>query len=182
MKRISYLLFLGFLISIIASSCSNTKTYSQQLDDEQALITTYIKRNNIIVVSTFPTSMPWVKNGNDIYVKTSSGLYFHMIDPGNTTNMDTLMSKNTVVTRFKQYTLNAVSDTISNWNTIDYPYPETFTYGDMTQSCKGFQEAVSYMKRNDSEAKLIIPSGNGFTIYMNSVTPLGYDLKIKILK
>jgi len=179
MKRISYLLFLGFLISIIASSCSDTKTYSQQLDDEQALITTYIKRNNIKVITSLPANGKW---GLNDYYKSSSGLYFHMVNPGNTSSMDTLMSKNTVVTRFKQYTLNVVSDTISNWNTIDYPEPETFTYGDLTQSCKGFQEAVSYMKRNDSEAKLIIPSGNGFTIYLNSVTPLGYDLKIKILK
>jgi hypothetical protein len=182
MKRISYLLFLGFIFSIIASSCSSTETYAQQLNDEQALIKAYIKRNNIVVVSTFPTSLPWVKDGNDIYVKTSSGLYFHMINPGDVTNMDTLKSKYTVVPRFKQYTLDVVSDTISNWNTIDFPYPSSFTYLDLTQSCKGFHEAASYMKRNETEAKLIIPSSYGFTTYMNSVTPMAYDLKIKFLK
>ena len=179
MKRISYLLFLGFLFSIIASSCSDTKTYSQELDVEQALIKNFIKRNNIKVITSLPTNGNW---GPNDYYKSSSGLYFHMVNPGNTSSMDTLMSKNTVVTRFKQYTLDAVSDTISNWNTIDYPYPETFTYGDATQSCVGFQEVVYYMKRNDTEAKIIIPSGIGFSTYKNAVTPQGYDLKIKILK
>jgi len=182
MKRISNFLFLAFLTTIIASSCSSTATYSQLLDDEQTLISAFIKRNNIQVVTTFPSDSIWNKNGKDIYVKTSSGLYFHMVNYANVKDMDTLLLKNTVVPRFKEYTLNVVSDTISNWNTIDFPYPPSFIYGNMTQSCKGFQEAVTYMKRNDSEALLIIPSIIGFNADMMSVTPMGYDLKIKILK
>jgi len=93
-----------------------------------------------------------------------------------------LVLKNTVVPRFMQYTLSAVADTISNWSTIDYPYPSDFTYGDLTQSCKAFHEAASYMKRNDTEAKLIVPSSIGFSTELNSVTPMGYDLKIKFQK
>lgn len=184
MKRISYLFFLAFITSLIASSCSNTKTYAELLNDEQALIKAYIKRNNIQVVSTFPTDTPWVKNGKDIYVLTSSGLYYHLINPGDgyKSDSDTIVLKNTVVPRFKQYTLNVISDTVSNWNTIDYPYPSDFTYGDLTEACKGFHEAVSYMKRNASEAKIIVPSKIGYNTYLMSVTPLGYDLKIKIKK
>jgi hypothetical protein len=187
MKRISYLFFLIFLASIVASSCSNTKTYAQLLKDEQDLIDGFIKRNNILVVSTFPTDTPWVKDGRDVYVLVkSSGLYFHMVNPGDSskikTNPDTLVLKNTVVPRFKQYTLGIPSDTISNWSTIDYPYPATFVYGDLTQSCKAFQEAAFYMKRNNSEAKLIVPSKIGFNSEMMSVIPMGYDLKIKIQK
>jgi sulfur carrier protein ThiS len=179
MKRISYLFFLIFLTSIVASSCSSTETYAQLLDDEQALIHGFIVRNNIQIVSTFPTDTPWVKNGKDIYVLTASGLYYHLINPGvSLTPDDTLKLTYTVVPRFKQYTLGLPSDSISNWNTMDYPYPSDFTYGDLTQSCKGFQEAVSYMKRNYSEAKIIVPSKIGFNADMMSVTPYGYDLKI----
>ena len=187
MKRISYLFFLIFLASIFASSCSSTRTYAQLLADEQALIDGFIKRNNILVVSTLPTDTPWVKNGRDIYVLLKpSGLYFHLINPGDSSkvknNPDSLDLKNTVVPRFKQYSLGIVSDTISNWSTIDYPYPSTFVYGDLTQSCKAFQEAAYHMKRNNSEAKLIVPSKIGFNADMMSVTPYGYDLKIKIQK
>jgi hypothetical protein len=182
MKRISYLFFLIFLVSVFASSCSNTKTYAQLLDEEKSLIDGYIKRNNILVVTTFPTDTPWVKNGRDIYVLTSSGLYFHMINPGDLTSKDTLELKNTVVPRFKQYTLGIVSDTISNWSTIDYPYPSDFVYGDLTQSCKAFHEAAFYLKRNNSEGKLIVPSKIGFNTDMMSVTPQGFDLKIQIQK
>jgi len=183
MKRISYLFFLVFLASIFASSCSSTKTYAQLLDEEKTLIDGFIKRNNILVVSTFPTDGSWVKNGRDIYLLTSSGLYFHMVNPGDLTNkIDTLVLKDIVVPRFKQYSLGVVSDTISNWSTIDYPYPETFVYGDLTVSCKAFHEAAYYMKRNETEAKIIVPSKIGFNTDMMSVTPYGYDLKIKIQK
>ena len=179
MKRISYLFFLIFLISLISSSCSNTKTFAQQLDDEQTLISAYIKRNNINVLTAFPADKKWKAND---YVKTGSGLYYHLVDSGNTSVPgDTLILKNIVVTRFKQYLLSLAADTISNWSTIDYPYPPTFVYGDLTQSCKAFQEAATYMKRNDSEAILIVPSEIGFTADQNSVTPYGYTLKIKFL-
>ncbi len=182
MKRISYLLLLSLLTSLVITSCSNQKTYAQLLDDEKALISSYIKRNNIKVVSTFPTDTPWVSNGKEVYVLTTSGLYFHLITQGDTTNNDTLALKDVVVPRYKQYTLDVVADTISNWNTIDFPYPSDFVYGDYTQSCMGFQEAVSYMKGNESEAKIIVPSKIGFSTYLNSVTPIGYDLRIKIQK
>lgn len=179
MKRISYLFLLAFLTSLLVSSCSNTKTYAELLNDEKALIKAYLSRNNIEVVSTFPTDTPWVKNGKNVYVLTSSGLYFHMVNPGNTTSNDTIVLKNLIVPRFKQYTLGVIADTISNWTTIDYAYPSTFIYGDLTESCKAFHEAVSYMKRNETEALLIVPSSIGFNTELTSVTPMAYDLKIK---
>jgi len=87
--------------------------------------------------------------------------------------------KNIVVPRYREYTLGVVADTISNWSTIDYTYPSSFTYGDLTLSCKAFHEAVSYMKRNDSEAKIIVPSSIGFNSELLTVTPKAFDIKMK---
>jgi len=85
------------------------------------------------------------------------------------------------VPRYIQYTLNEVSDTISNWSTIDSNgYTENFTYGDYTQMCMAFHEAAGYMKHNNSEAKIIVYSKIGFKENWNPATPMGYDLKIKI--
>ena len=188
MKRISYLFFFAFLFSILASSCSSTETYAELLDTQSSLINGYIKRNNIDVVSTFPTDTPWVKNGKKLYVYipisgSGSGLYFHMVDPGvSITPDDTLKSGNTVVPRFIQYTLGVQADTVSNWNTIDYPYPSNFVYGTSSSSCTGFQEAAYYMKRNYSVADIIVPSQIGFSTELSSVIPMGYHIKIQILK
>jgi hypothetical protein len=180
MKRLSFFFFLVFIISLVTSSCgNNTKTFAQSLDEEQALINAYIKRNNINVLSSFPKG----KWGDNDYVKTSSGLYFHLVDSGNTAiKGDTIKLTNTVVPRFKQYALALNSDTIFNWTTIDYAYSPDFSYGTTTESCKAFHEAVSYMKRNDSQAKLIVPSSLGFSAEQNSVTPYGYTFKIKFLR
>lgn len=173
--------FLYFIISVILffTSCSDRKTYAELLKDEKKIIEDYIKRNNILVVTTFPADDDW----DNKYVKTSSGLYFHLVNPGDTSaNADTVAQNDLVIVRYIQYTLTVPADTISKWNTIDYPYPFTFNYLDYNQACIAFHEAVSYMKRNDSEAKIIVPSKIGFSEYMNSVTPLGYDLKIRIQK
>jgi hypothetical protein len=181
MKRISYLFFLIFIASILASSCSSTKTYAQLLDDEKSLIDGFIKRNNIQVVSEYPKDSIWVnKNGKDVYWLLSDGLYFHMVDYADLKSNDTILLKDVIVPRFKQYTLGTPSDTISNWSTIDYPYPSDFVYGDLTNSCTAFQNAVYYMRRSGSEAKIIVPSKIGFNANMLTVTPYGYDLKIKI--
>jgi hypothetical protein len=180
MKRISYLFFLIFLASLFASSCSSTPTYAQLLDDEQALIHGFVVRNNIQLVSTFPADSIWMKNGKEIYAETASGLYFHMVNYGDSIkSKDTLLLNNTVVPRFLEYTLGVPADTISNWTTVDYPYPSDFVYGDLTQSCKAFQEAASYLKRNGAQCKLIVPSKIGFNADMMAVIPRGYDLKIK---
>jgi len=102
-----------------------------------------------------------------------------LVNPGDTAaNADTLASNDVVVIRYRQYTLTEDPDTLYYWNTIDYPYPISFSYLDYTQACTAWHEAVSYMKRNNSEAKLIVPSKIGLSEYMNSVTPLGYDFKI----
>jgi hypothetical protein len=182
MKQISYLFFLVFLTSLMATSCSDTKTYAELLKDEKNLIEAYIKRSNIEVVSAFPASTAWTNDGKDVYVLTTSGLYFHMVNAGDLSSNDTLMSKNIVVPRYKEYTLGVVADTISNWSTIDYTYPSSFTYGDLTLSCKAFHEAASYMKRNDTEAKIIVPSSIGFNADLLTVTPKAFDIKIKFMR
>jgi Domain of unknown function (DUF4827) len=175
MKRISYLIIIAFCSSIILSSCANT-TYATELQNEQTLIADYINRNNINVLSSVPANNIW---GVNDYVLTASGLYFHLTSSGDTAV--TVQLSNEIVPRFKQYTLNAVSDTISNWSTVDSNgYPEDFIYGDYTQMCTAFHEAVSYMKHNNSEAKIIVYSKIGFKENWNPATPMGYQLKIKI--
>jgi hypothetical protein len=180
MKRISFLFLVVFIISIVISSCSDNVTYAEQLKTEKATISAYIKRENIHVISKVPTNKVW---GEHDYLLTTDGLYFHLVDSGDVASGDTLELSDIVVPRYKEYKLTEASDTLSNWNTIDYPYPASFKYGDLTQSCSGFHEAAKLMKRNYSRAKIIIPSKIGFySSDLTSATPYGYEIKIKIQK
>lgn len=176
-------LILGLLIILFTSySCSNSSdvTYAEQLQAEKTLIADFISRNNIEVVTSLPKTYPWPEN---LYYKSSTGLYFHLVNRGDSifgTDTISVQSGDLVVTRYMQYTLDAVADTISSWNTVDYPYPTTFTYLNTAQVCLGWHEAVSYMKYMNSEAKIIVPSKLSFSTFSDNVTPLGFDLKIKI--
>lgn len=175
MKRISYLAVLAVAFSLFTFSCSDDDTYAELLKKESKLIDEYIKRNNINVLTSFPKV--W---GENDYVLTESGLYFHLVDSGS--GLDTLEIKDKVIPRYKQYTLGVEPDTISNWSTIHGLYPKTYTFGAQGQPSEAFQEAFRYMKKNESQAKLIVPSKIGESQNLRSVTPLGYHLKIQIQK
>jgi hypothetical protein len=177
MKNLIYLVSVVFLTVSSFSACSES-TYAEELKQEKILIEEFAKLHKINVIKVLPLdSTIW--NENDYYV-TADGLYFHLVHPG--TGTDTLEINDIVVPRFRQYTLNVVADTINNWTTVDFPYPTDFSYFDFTQSCSAFHLAASFMKRNESEAKIIVPSKLGFTEYWTPATPMGYDLKIKIKK
>ncbi len=179
MKRIVYLISLTFLVTIFISSCSSTPTYAELLQSEKDLIADYIKRNDLKILSEFPNDSIFAENE---YVLTKSGLYFQLVKKGFGPDSLNLELYNKVVPRYKQYTLNEVSDTLSNWSTIDYPYPSTFIYGNSATGCTAFHEAALYMKKSESEARIIVSSKIGFNEYMLSVTPLGYYFKIQIQK
>ncbi|MBV5281444.1 MAG: DUF4827 family protein [Paludibacter sp.] len=177
MTKNYYLLVLTLLTSLVITSCSDNTTYADELKTEQSLIKNYIKRNGIKVISKMPTT--W---GPNDYVLTESGLYFHLDSIGDTAV--TVEAGNTISPRYIQYTLGEPTDSIRKWTTVDFPFPETFVYGDATgtYSCTAFQEAVSYMKNNDSEAKIIVHSKIGFEANWSPATPIAYRLKIRIRK
>ena len=173
-------ILLGLLLfSIVLSSCNNDQvTYAEQLKAEKELIADYISRNNIEVVTTMPTVYPWPDN---VYYKSSTGMYIRITALGDSAAGE-IASGDFIIARYIQYTLDTTPDSISNWNTIDYPYPTTFTYLNTAQVCAAWHEAVGYMKYMDAEAKLIVPSKLNFSSYADDVIPLGFDLKIKFQK
>jgi hypothetical protein len=132
------------------------------------------------VVETEPASVPYPEN---VFYKTSTGLYINITDAGDMAS-DSLEVNDEIVFRYKKYTLDAKADTSSYLNTVDSADPKTFNYYDFTQeqSCKGWHEAVSYMKYNNAQAKIIVYSKLGFSTDQEAVIPYGYDIYIKIRK
>ncbi|MBN2766178.1 MAG: DUF4827 family protein [Paludibacteraceae bacterium] len=168
------------LLSIIVS-CDDNVTYAEQLRAEKELIADYIKRDSIIVITELPhdSVFPWPKN---TYYLSSTGMYFRLEERGEYADTLAVSSGNRINPRYHQYTLTQKPDTVSDWNTIDFAYPSSFYYNDLTQACKAWHEAVSYMKYNNSIARIIVPSKMGFEADVNSVTPYGYLFKIKFQK
>lgn len=178
MKKISILLF-SVLLLLTYMGCSDNKTYSELQNEEEIAIKEYIIKEKIHVIDTLPDPYKW---GPNDYYKSTSGLYFHMVNPGDTSV--SLVYNGKVAVRYKFFKLTDPDNIIfSNWNTVDYPNPEILTYGYIGSSgSKGIQEALIYMAFHDSEAKIILPSNlnSSSSTYSSNVIPVGYDLKIKI--
>jgi len=178
-KNIFLSLCITLAIGLVGCNDDNV-TYAEELKAERKIIDDFIRRNQIVVVHVKPQTFPWPEK---VYYKTSTGLYFRLEKQGDISNpADSLVVGDQVVPRFIQYTLTEKSDTISNWNTIDFPYPAVFNYRDFTQVCVGWHEAAGLMKYNDSEAKFIVHSKLGFPQFNRPATPIGYDMKIRIKK
>ena len=119
-------------------------------------------------------------------------LYFHLVrrgdsvyvsGAGDTVKIDKVSGGETILRRYKEYELTEGSDTTSNWNTNDAPYPTEFKYdgyGDNSTSCVGWQVAIGLMRYSDSECKMIVPSKQGFSAAVQAVKPYGYDLKMRV--
>ena len=78
---------IGFflLVSVLSvASCSSSKTYAEYLEEEKDAIKNFINSNNIVVVNAKPEGTgDWLSDtGQEIYFKTSNGLYYHQVDLG----------------------------------------------------------------------------------------------------
>jgi hypothetical protein len=176
MKKIQ-LILMG--IVLLAAYGCNSNIYSEQLKKERALIENYISRNGYLVVDTLPADDAW---GENVYYRVPDydNFYFHMVEKGDTAEAE-IESGETILLRFKRYTLDEHADTVYNWGIMDSPDPVKFNYLEQSKdACTGWQVALKYMKYHDSQCKIICPSKMGFSEENSSVTPYGYDLKIKI--
>lgn len=175
-------LLLALLTPVIALLCScnnSSQVYGNQLKAEKKLIADYIKRNNINVIKSEPIDEPW---GENDYLEIDDYLYFHLVSQGET-DSEPLKYLDYIALRYRKYTLNEYADTISVWNTNDSPSPVEFQIGVSSSStCEAWLQAIGYMKYNNAECKIICPSKLGFTEDATSVTPYGYDIKIKVRK
>lgn len=176
MKKIQLILMSVVLLALY--SC-NSNIYSEQLKKERQLIENYISRSGFVVSDTLPADDAW---GDNVYYRVPDydNFYIHMVEKGDTTQAE-IESGETVLLRFKRYTLTENPDTLYYWSTMDSPDPIKFEY--LVQSdkaCTGWQAAMKYMKYTDAQYKIICPSKMGFSEENSSVTPYGYDLKIKI--
>lgn len=177
MKKIVYICM---LLAMLCGCKEKNNIYSDLLKAERELIADYIKREGIIVVTEEPKSIAeW---GENVYWKLPDydNFYFHLVSEGDTTQAE-IESGESVLLRFKRYTLDEYADTLYNWTTLDNPEPIKLQYMvNSDYSCTGWQLAIKHMKYSDAQCKIICPSKLGFEEENSTVTPYGYELKIKI--
>ena len=166
------------LLSIVAlTACSDSTSYSNQLEAEEKLIDNFISRQGITVVDEEPAQ--W---GEKVYwrIPDYDNFYFHLVSPCDTASAE-VDTNDLINLRYTRYTLEAYADTLRAWNTDDSAYPIQFKYWTSDDNaCTGWQVAVKYMKHSGAQCKIICPSKLGFDYENSSVIPYGYDMKIQI--
>lgn len=179
MKQI-ILLLLGAMTLV---ACNNN-SYSRNLKQEKQTIENYMSRMGYHIVDTLPAIDQWGEK--DYYRIPSSATdycFFHLVEPGDTTKK-AVKSGETIVLRYREYTLLQPADTADFWTTLNSAYPTEFTYmTDQTgASCQAWHLAIGLMKYPDAQCKLVVPSKLGFDYASTTskLTPFGYDMKMKI--
>ena len=190
MKKKVLMALTGLLI--VLAGCTGT-SYSHLRNKEDKLIHNYLRRNHIHIIRSLPEDDVWEEK--DYYkVPGYDDLYFHLHERGDSVYYDTIGSRvdtidmtilinQTVVVRYKKFSLLADADTISYWTTNDVAHPFEFAYGN-TSECEsiGWHEAVRLMKYPGSTCELIVPSKQGFVDDETTVTPYVYIIQIKHVK
>lgn len=181
MKRTIF--FSGFILLLsFLTSCRNDDSYSELQKKEENTIKAYIKRENIKVVTTLPTT--WDEN---TYYHSPSGLYFHLVDKGNEAKTINTASKTKIGFYTIEYELDEKKTILSKkWESGDVPggNPISLIYGDTyyyTVYGMGIYEAIGLMKNKDSVAKIIVPSSLNTTSYSNVLKVVSYDVRIAVI-
>lgn len=167
----SVILTAACMAALAFSSCKDGETYAEHLEDEKDAISSYLKTNKISVVKTSPDSTTeWLtEEGNLVYYQFSDGLYFHLIEKGDTTTLAPKVG-NMVFMRYIGKDMN--SDVIYDCSVARTANPECVRLissptSDVTFG-EGFQKAVRCLYAG-GHCKIIVPFkiGNGFnnTVY-----------------
>src|SRR5574344_2156181 len=108
MKKSCKFMFLAGLFLLLAS-CESSISYSKLLEQEEKLIESYIARQGIEVLETFPADSVFQSNQ---YYHYPDGIYIQLISKG---EGEEATSGRVIVVRFKQSTLDEYPTEESYW-------------------------------------------------------------------
>ncbi len=177
MKKIIAIITTLTALLILASSCQDRKTYADYLKDESRAIDLFISKHNLTILDQFPEDGEF--GDNDFYKDKNTGVYFNIIDVGDTTQ--NLQWKEEVYLRFRglQYFMTEDTTTYSNFKSV---FPEEIVFvGPVNSTTKanystpGWVVPLTYVGHN-GKVKMIIPFDMGSSYDKSQYQPTYYDL------
>jgi len=182
-------------LTVIFSACGG-ETYADKLKKERKAINRFIDENDIKILHEFPSDKVFAEN--EYYKDPTTGVYIHVIDPGN----DERPSKDRKTDVYLRYDtvynlLNSTVESAPNWQSdspMSFKYGLTTTYSNSTnvysaayyllsQSCV---LPLEHELGNHAEVKLIVPFENGATAQVSGYKPLyfsrlRYNFKLDVI-
>lgn len=168
-------ILLGTLL--LLSSCNDRKTYADYLKDEKKAIDLFIAQNNLTILDEFPADGQFGET--EFYKDPATGVYYHIISPGDTTLE--LKWKETVYVRFSGL-LYFMTDDTTHYSNQKSVYPEEIVYiGPVNSSTKGnynnpgWAVPLDHVGHN-GKVKMIIPFDMGSSYDRQQYQPSYYNL------
>lgn len=174
MKRIHSVIILFSVLLTFATSCKDRMSYSDYLKEERKAIELLIHRNNFSVLETFPKN--GVFNENDFYKDPETGVYFNIIDYGDTTK--NLVPSEKIFARFSG--MYFMKDTVEFSNqTSAMPFEMAFA-GPVNTNTKSYYTvpglAVPLTRvGHNGIVRLIVPFNMGSANDRQQFQPTYYD-------
>lgn len=182
MKKTYYIIFCLLGLALVSTSCNKRKTYAEILKDETRAIEKFILENKLVVLDEFPTSL--VFKTNEFYRDPATGVYFNIIEPGDTASK--VKEGEEVYVRFiglRYFTSSNDTTEYSNLDPIRSPFPESLTYrGPVTVmnrslysgTTPGWAVPLTYVG-HAGRVKMIIPFNMGSQSDQQSYSTTYYD-------
>ena len=183
MKKTHYIIFCLLGLALAGTSCNKGKTYADLLKDETRAINKFISENKLVVLDKFPANL--VFKPNEFYRDPASGVYFNIIEVGDTTikNKD----GDDVCVRFsglRYFTSKNDTTEYTNDDPIRSPHPNEFIYRGpvtvMTRSyysgtTPGWAVPLTYVGEG-GRVKMIVPFNMGSQSDQQSHSTTYYDV------
>ena len=169
MKKI----IIASLISIVAiamfSSCNDSKTYAQYLNDEKEIIKRFVNQNDITILTEYPKDS--VFKEKEFFFDSSSGIYYNVVDSGNGRR---ILGGEELYIRFKGLEYISTGDT-TTYSNIYSLQPEILVYGNT--STYGSVAWVAPLKNVGDRAKvrMIVPFNMGLASDQQSYNTAYYE-------
>ncbi|SFL26031.1 DUF4827 domain-containing protein [Proteiniphilum acetatigenes] len=163
---------------ILTTSCNNRKTYADYLKDEKKAIDLLISKSNFEILREFPVDS--VFGENEFYKDPNTGVYFNIIDLGDTTYRPQWREK--IYIRFKGLHYFATDDT-TRYSNYQSTFPEVLEYfgpvnsttlSAYSSSTAGWAVPLSYVGHR-GKVKLIVPFEMGSSYDQSSYQPTYYE-------
>ncbi|MDD4776819.1 MAG: DUF4827 family protein [Fermentimonas sp.] len=175
MKRFQTIFILLSTLLLITSSCKDRKTYADYLKDESKAIDLFLKKNDLSILESFPKN--GIFNQNDFYEDPETGVYYNIVDYGDTTKNLQIAEK--VYARFSGVYF-MVDDSVKFSNlTSTMPFEMEF-YGPVNTTTKNYYTipglAVPLTRvGHNGVVKLIVPFNMGSANDRQQYQPTYYD-------
>jgi hypothetical protein len=176
MKHLHLIIIVLSGLLFLTVSCKDTMTYADYLDREAKAIDLFIESNNLTILKDFPSDGNF--NEKEFFKDPATGVYFHIISYGDTTQR--LKWKEEVYVRFKGLHYFASEDTTKYSNLTGEPEVITFI-GPVSSSTKsnyatpGWVVPLNYVGHT-GKVQMIIPFNMGSSYDQSRYEPTYYDM------